>query len=178
KADIIFITHAHYDHCSIEDIKKIIKPETIVVSTNDVQSKLGKVAPHVNSLLVESGKEYTVNGINFHTVHSYNLGKQFHPRDNAWVGYIIDCGGTRLYHAGDSDFIKEMHSVKADVCLFPVGGTYTMNAEEATRAAEIIKPSLAIPMHWGSIVGTKNDAERFVNGCKEKGIRAEILERE
>ena len=178
KADIIFITHSHYDHCSIEDIKKIIKPETIVVCTSDVQSKLGKVASHVNSLIVEPGKKYNIEEISFETIPAYNINKNFHPHDNYWVGYVINLDGTKIYHIGDSDIIPEMKNVKTDVALFPIGGTYTMNAEEAMKAAVAIKPLLAIPMHWGSIVGTKEDAEKFVQGCREKGITADILEKE
>lgn len=178
KADVIFITHAHYDHCSIEDIKKIIQPHTIVVCGTDVQSKLGKVRDNIGTIIVEPGKEYEVAGLKVKTVAAYNKTKSFHPKENHWVGYIIKIGKTTLYHSGDTDLIPEMSAVKADVVLLPVGGTYTMNAEEATKAAQIIKPQLAIPMHWGTIVGSLKDAEDFVQICKEAGINAEILEKE
>ncbi len=178
KVDVIFITHSHYDHCSIEDIKKIIKTETIVVATSDVQSKLGKVAPHVSAFIVEPGMSYNVGKILFQTVPAYNINKNFHPKNNYWTGYLINFDGIKIYHSGDTDLIPEMKNVKTDIALIPVGGTYTMNAEEAVRTVEIIKPSLAIPMHYGSIVGSREDAERFVDGCREKGIKAEILEKE
>ncbi len=178
KADIIFITHPHYDHCSIEDIKKIIKSETIVVSTSDINSKLRKVNDNLNIKLVEPNQEFNINGIKVKTIQSYNIGKEFHPKNNFWLGYIIDFDGVRVYHSGDTDIIPEMNTVKTDVALLPVGGTYTLDSFEAVKVAEIIAPKLAIPMHYGSIVGTKNDAENFVNECRKRGLNAEVLEKD
>lgn len=177
KADIIFITHAHYDHCSIEDIKKIIKSSTIIVCGSDVQSKLGKVGPTIKSLITEPEKNETVYEINFSVVPAYNMDKQFHPKDNCWMGYIIKINCTKIYHSGDTDIIPEMKSIQTDIALLPVGGKYTMNAIQAVTAATIINPKLAIPMHYESIVGTKEDAEKFVQECKEKGLNAKILVR-
>ena len=176
-ADIIFITHPHYDHLSIEDIKKIIKKETLIVSTSDVNSKLRKVGENLNVRIIEPNQKLEVSGIKIQTLPSYNIGKEFHPKNNFWVGYVIEINGIRIYHTGDSDVIPEMNTIKTDIVLLPVGGTYTMNNYEAVRAVEIIKPSLAIPMHYGSIVGSKKDAEDFVNGCKSIGINAEVLEK-
>ena len=178
KADFIFITHSHYDHCSLEDIKKIIKPETEIIVTTDVLSKLAKITPHPRSIIVESSKEYKLKEIQFQTIPSYNINKKFHPKGNEWVGYnIYFSEGIKVYHAGDTDLISEMRNVQTDIALLPVDGTYTMNAEEAVRAATMIKPNLAIPMHWGSIIGTKEDAEKFLEGCKQKSISAQILEK-
>ena len=100
------------------------------------------------------------------TVPAYNPAKQFHPKINEWLGYIVEINGTRIYHAGDTDLIPEMNNIKADMAFLPVGGTYTMGAEEAAKAANTIKPKIAVPMHYGSIVGSKSDAERFKGLCE------------
>lgn len=177
KANIILITHAHYDHCSIEDIKKIIQPSTIIVCGSDVQSKLGKVGNNIKSRIIEPGKKETINEAIINAIPAYNLGKPFHPQDNSWMGYIIEINGAKIYHSGDTDLIPEMKTVQTDIALLPVGGTYTMTAQQAVEAASIIKPKLAIPMHYGSIIGSKADAERFVKECNEKNIQAQIPEK-
>jgi L-ascorbate metabolism protein UlaG (beta-lactamase superfamily) len=155
KADIIFITHAHYDHFSAEDIAKIKKDGTIIVATKDVTSKIGK-----GTVTVVPGQNYTVGNLKVMTVPAYNLDKKFHPKGNNWVGYIITLSnGQKIYHAGDTDFIPEMRKVITDIALLPCGGTYTMTAQQAAEAANIFKPKVLIPMHWGEVVGSKADAE-------------------
>jgi L-ascorbate metabolism protein UlaG (beta-lactamase superfamily) len=155
KADIIFITHAHYDHFSIEDIARIKKDNTIIVATKDVTSKIGK-----GTVTVVPGQNYTVGRLKVMTVPAYNLDKKFHPKGNNWVGYIITLSsGQRIYHAGDTDFIPEMRKVITDIALLPCGGTYTMTAQQAAEAANTFKPKVLIPMHWGEVVGSKADAE-------------------
>jgi L-ascorbate metabolism protein UlaG (beta-lactamase superfamily) len=155
KADIIFITHAHYDHFSVEDIAKIKKDSTIIVATKDVTSKIGK-----GTVSVVPGQNYVVGSLKVMTVPAYNLDKKFHPKGNNWVGYIITLSnGQKIYHAGDTDFIPEMRKVITDIALLPCGGTYTMTAEQAAEAANIFKPKVLIPMHWGEVVGSKADAE-------------------
>ena len=120
------------------------------------------------------GKSYEVKGIKFSTVPAYNLSKAFHTRASNWVGYVIEIEGVRIYHAGDTDFVPEMKELKAiDIALLPVGGTYTMNAEEAAKAVNSFKPKVAVPMHYGKIVGSERDAERFKELVKE--ARVEIL---
>ncbi len=171
KADIILITHGHYDHCSIMDIKKIVKPGTKVLIPPDCQSKLMPVE-EADLVLVLPGKTYTVGDVRVETVPAYNTNKQFHPMENDWVGYIINVDGIRIYHAGDSDAIPEMEKIKADIIFLPVGGTYTMTAEQAAEVANKIKPKIAVPMHYGSVVGTKDDGERFKDLVKG---RVEIL---
>jgi len=156
KADIVLITHDHYDHCSKEDVEKITKDDTIIVCNEASAKKLG-----VQAKIIDAGKTIDVMGIKITAVPAYNIGKEFHPKGYG-LGFIIDIAGKRIYHAGDTDVIPEMRDIKdIDIALFPVGGTYTMNAEEAVEAAELIKPRIAIPMHYGSIVGTANDAELF-----------------
>lgn len=168
KADLILITHGHYDHCSVEDIQKISKPETIIVATTDCISKFAGKVEVANVKLIEPGKKIDIEGVKIEAVHAYNPKKQFHPKSNDWVGYIVEVNGKRIYHAGDTDIIPEMKKIKADIALLPIGGTYTMTPEEAAEAANIINPKIAIPIHFGAIIGTKADAEKFKALCRCK----------
>ncbi|MBW2018824.1 MAG: MBL fold metallo-hydrolase [Deltaproteobacteria bacterium] len=155
-ADIILITHEHYDHCSPEDIKMIQKPSTVIVTEANSASKLsGDVR------VVRPGDHLTVSGIPVEAVPAYNTNKSFHPKQNGWLGFIVTVDGVRIYHAGDTDLIPEMGSFKVDIALLPVSGTYVMTADEAVEAAKRIKPKLVIPMHYGAIVGSPDDARRF-----------------
>jgi len=171
-ADIILITHEHYDHCSPDDVKKLLKADTVIVAPPDCTSKLsGKIRT------VAPGDKITEGGVGIEAVPSYNTNKQFHTKSRNWVGYIITVNGERIYLAGDTDFIPEMKTFKADIALLPVSGTYVMTAEEAVEAALAINPKIAIPMHYDSIVGTKKDAKKFAEGLKGR-IEVRILKEE
>lgn len=164
KADIILITHEHYDHFSPEDIKKLIGPETVVVIPKDCSGKID-----AKEAVVKPGDRLTVKGVEIEVVPSYNTNKKFHPKEKGWVGYIFKVGGKRVYIAGDTDYIPEMKDFKdIDIALLPVSGTYVMDAEEAVQAALDIKPKIAIPMHYGSIVGSEKDAQYFADKLKGK----------
>ncbi len=163
KADIIFITHPHYDHCSPEDIKKIVKEDTVIVTEKDSAKMLsGKIE------VMKVGEEKTVSGIKVKAVPAYNISKTFHPKDKGWLGFVVEVEGVKVYHAGDTDFIPEMKDIKTDIALLPVSGTYVMTAEEAVEAALTINPQIAIPMHYGSIVGSEKDAQKFAQALKGK----------
>ena len=184
-ADIILITHSHYDHCSFADLGKIVKEGTKIIVPADCQSKIAKFEVAIKMELIEPGQEIDLGEIKICALPSYNIDKHFHPKDQLWIGYVIRMEDIIVYHAGDTDFIPEMQKLtgynqpgKEFVALLPIGGRFTMNAEEAAEAAKLIKPNLAIPMHYGSIVGTEADAKEFVELCKEAGIKAEILEKE
>ena len=169
-ADIILITHYHYDHYSPEDIEKIITDKTIIVAPKTVKA-LSKMK---NVVFVEPNNTYEVEGIKIETIPSYNTNKQFHPKENEWVGYIIEINDIRYYVAGDTDITNENKQVKCDVAFVPVGGTYTMTYQEAAELTNIIKPKIAIPTHYGSIVGEKDDGERFKN-LLNSDIECEIM---
>lgn len=167
KADIILITHDHYDHCSVENIHKLLKEDTDVIATEDCFSKLREVK---NFRSVLPGETLEIKNISINTIPAYNLNKPYHTKASNWVGYVITINGVSIYHAGDTDFIPEMHELSVDVALLPVGGTYTMNAEEAAKAVNTFKPKVAIPIHWGSIVGSREDAEKFKKMVQEAEV--------
>jgi len=174
-ADYIFITHNHYDHYSPEDILKLKKDDTFIVAPEDLRNDILNLGFEVkNVVLVKPNNSYNLEKINFLTVVSYNNSKAFHPRKNEWVGYIINYNDKSYYVVGDSDFVEELKNVKCTVAFVPVGGTYTMDYKEAADLVNTIKPQLAIPIHYGSIVGTKEDAKRFCE-LVDNNIKCKIM---
>jgi L-ascorbate metabolism protein UlaG (beta-lactamase superfamily) len=155
-ADIILVSHEHRDHCSPEDVAKIQQPDTLIITERKAATKL---SGHV--ICLAPGEHHTAGSIKIEAVPSYNTNKLFHPAANGWLGFIVTVNGITIYHAGDTDRIPEMKTFKADIALLPVSGTYVMTADEAAQAALDLNPALAIPMHYGSIVGDQSDAERF-----------------
>ena len=173
-ADLILVTHSHRDHFSPKDIAKIVKTECgqilteIYMPYDKSQDSLGCQVTNV-----EPDFDYEAKGIIFETIPAYNVGKKFHPKDNEWVGYILDIDGTRIYIAGDTDITEENQNVQCDIALVPVGGTYTMSPQEAAKLINIIKPKYAIPTHYGSVVGSEDDAKEFAS-LVEPQIQVEI----
>lgn len=162
-ADIIFITHDHYDHYSEEDIDKVIKEGTTFIIPEELLTKLLVRGYNKNDIItVEPGKQYMIQGIKFETIPAYNTNKAFHPKENEWLGYVIEIKGTRYYIAGDTDITDENRKVKCDVALVPVGATYTMDFKEAAQLVNEIKPKVAVPTHYADIVGTEQDATDFI----------------
>lgn len=158
-ADVIFITHAHHDHFRPEEIARLSTERTHVYAPHDVADELTG-----NVTAVEPGGVYEGVGLRFETVPAYNIREEaldFHPKANRWVGYVLELGGTTYYHAGDTDHAAELSEVRSDVALLPIGGHYTMNAEEAAGLAKAIGPRLAVPMHFGFVVGSPSDGDRF-----------------
>jgi len=161
-AEYIFITHSHYDHFSEEDILKVKADNTTIIITNDLYEKTLSLGFSEDKIIVvEPNKSYKINDLEFTTIPSYNINKPFHPKENNWVGYIINYNNKIYYIPGDTDITEENKKVKCDIAFIPVGGTYTTDYKEGAELANIIKPQVAIPIHYGSIVGTKEDGEKF-----------------
>jgi L-ascorbate metabolism protein UlaG (beta-lactamase superfamily) len=178
RADIIFVTHSHFDHLSMDDIKRLETPTTRFVAPKETAAKLkGR-----NVLAVEPGKSYEVDGIRFSTVAAYNVKPArllFHPKSNGWVGYVIDADGTKVYHAGDTDLTDEMRKVETDIALIPMGGTYTMGIDEAIEAANAIRAEKVAPMHYRSHFGRdgyKKAEADFLKGARNGIILDQLQE--
>lgn len=156
QADLILISHEHFDHCSPEDIARLRRPDTVIVGSPAAVAKIK------GAKAMRAGDRLAVLGVEIEAVPAYNINKPFHPKAAGGLGFILTIEGERLYFAGDTDFIPEMKAIRCDIALLPVSGTYVMTAEEAAEAARAIAPKVAIPMHYGAgVAGTEADAERF-----------------
>ena len=170
-ADIILITHSHFDHFSEEDLKKVTNENTIICVPKDLfDNTLAIGFKKENIVIVEPNRSYEVLGIKIETIPAYNIDKPFHPKENNWVGYIVVLQDYRYFIAGDTDATEENKKIHCDVAFVPVGGTYTMDAQQADDFINTIQPKIAIPIHYGSIVGKKEDALNFVQNLDSKII--------
>ena len=180
KADVVLISHEHSDHCSIQDLKKIITANSIVLAHAQSKGELSKL-PVKEVRIAKPGDKFTFGNVSVEAVPAYNTnkfrepGKVFHPKEDGKLGFIVTVSGVRIYHAADTDNIPEMTGLMPDIALLPVSGTYVMTAKEAAEAAASIKPKIAVPMHYGSIVGSVKDAEEFKRLVK---CDVRILEKE
>ncbi|MCS7192226.1 MAG: MBL fold metallo-hydrolase [Armatimonadetes bacterium] len=160
KADLVLITHDHFDHCDPNSVKIVAKPDGVILAPQNAAKKLsGDVK------IVKAGDVATEKGVKIKVVPAYNVRperQRFHPKNYGGVGYLVTLAGKVIYHAGDTDLIPEMDNLgQVDIALLPVSGTYVMDADEAAEAIKRIKPTHAIPMHYGSIVGSQSDAEKL-----------------
>ncbi len=173
-ADVILVTHDHYDHLSPDDIAALAMSSTVVVGPVAVTEQL----PDFQAMTVSPGDTVSAGGVTVTAVPAYNIDKfkapdqVFHPREAGYVGFVIELDGRRIYHAGDTDAIPEMRDVVCDVALLPVSGTYVMTADEAARACQMIRAEVIVPMHYGDIVGSDADAKQLSRLC---GAAVEIL---
>jgi len=180
KADLVLISHEHDDHCSIADLKKVVTSNTVLVAHAQSKNALSKLQSK-EIKIVKPGDRLTLGSVTVEAVPAYNTnkfrepGKFFHPKEDGKLGFIVTVKGVRIYHAADTDHISEMKNMAPDVALLPVSGTYVMTAKEASEAAASIKPKIAIPMHYASIVGSVKDAEEFKKLAK---CEVKILEKE
>ena len=171
-ADYIFSTHTHYDHFSEDDIEKVLKEDTVIItpdSSRELACDLTKDRERVK--IVEPANDYELPGVKFSTTYAFNKETLYHTKNEKWVGYIIELDGVKYYIAGDTDNIKELKDVECDVAFLPVGGKYTMGYAEAAGLANTIKAKIVVPTHYGCIVGIKEDAEKFAKLVREKEVR-------
>lgn len=183
KADVVLVTHEHFDHCDPASIRRVSKPSTVVVAPPIAKSCVAKAAANIVEISVGETKEVGRARVTAYPAYNVNKfrdparGLVFHPRQDGRVSYLVEVGGVRLFHAGDSDFIPEFRDVKADVVFVPVSGVYVMTPQEAAEFINTVEPAVAIPMHYGSIVASRAEAEEFRRLVKPS-VQVVILDRE
>ena len=166
-ADFILLTHDHYDHFSPDDIKKAASENTVLIVPEKMRKKAMEVEYLVKEIeTVSTNDKREIQSLYLETLPAYNILKPFHPKHAGWVGYILQIAGKRIYIAGDTDATPEAKNVHCDIALVPIGGTYTMNAKKAADLINIIQPQVAIPTHYGNIVGKESDSEVFKTNVK------------
>ncbi len=180
RADIVLVSHEHFDHCNVDDLKKIVGPNTTIVAHAQSKSELSKLSAK-EVKIVKPGDRVNLGDIGIEAVPAYNVnkfrepGKVFHPKQDGKLGFILTVKGVRIYHAGDTDHIPEMKNIRADIALLPVSGTYVMTVQETAEAVASLNPKVVIPMHYGAIVGSRQDAETLQNLVK---CEVRILDKE
>ena len=167
-ADIVLVTHNHFDHCSPSDLAIVCTSSTVVYATADCSETLKQIPVPITHRIVEPNRKYEFEGIKIRTIPAYNIGKKFHPKTSKWVGYIVEFEGESFYHTGDSDLIPEMEGLEPDYAFLPVSGVYVMDSLEAAEAYRMVRPKKGVyPMHFGVVVGTKEDAAKFLELIKK-----------
>jgi len=180
KADVVLVSHEHFDHCSLDDLKKIVGPDTVIVAHHQSKGELSKLKAKELKIM-KPGEKMKIGDMEIETVPAYNVnkfrepGKVFHPKEDGKLGFVLTVKGVRVYHAGDTDHIPEMKATRAEIALLPVSGTYVMTVQEAAEAVATINPKVVVPMHYGAIVGDRKDADAFKNLVK---CEVKILEKE
>ena len=170
-ADIILITHSHFDHYSPEDIHKVMKPDTVIVCPSSMTEPNGL---GLNVKQVTTGESFEISGMKFEAVPAYNIGKPFHPKSSGWLGYIIDSTvHGRIYIAGDTDVTPDNKQIKCDIALVPAGGKFTADAVQAAELVNTIRPRYTVPIHYGTVAGVPSDGERFRKAV-DRGIEVVI----
>lgn len=177
-ADVICVSHEHFDHMSKPDIVAISTPDTILVTCEACAKQLKGLKGGAEDILVMApGDSKNLDGVTIRSVASYNTNKEFHQKSTKKLGFIVTMDGASVYHAGDTDLIPEISEVECDIALLPISGTYVMTADEAAKAALAIEPKMAVPMHYGDIVGEAGDAKRFEDALRGR-IEVKILRKE
>ena len=173
-ADIIFITHNHYDHMDSDSINKIKNESTIIVAPETMKDVVSSIECK-DYIFLNQNEEISIDSIKIKTIPAYNIQKPFHPRSNNWLGYIITYNDISYYIAGDTDKTKEAEAVECDVAIVPIGGHYTMDVNEATELIKAINPKVVIPTHYGSIIGDANDGKILKDNLSDTNI--EVIEK-
>lgn len=173
-ADIIFITHNHYDHMDSESIEKIKNDSTIIIAPKSMEEVVKNIK-FKDYIFLNPNEEINIGNLNVKTIPAYNINKTFHLREYNWLGYIVTYNNISYYVAGDTDKINENEKVKCDVAFIPVGGHFTMDVNEASELIKIINPKIVIPIHYGSIIGNIVDGKKLKEKLSDTNI--EVIEK-
>lgn len=171
RADAVFLTHSHYDHCSPEDVAKVAGPETVLVGPPDALAKF----PGARAVPLGWGDAATVCGVPVTAMPAYTLHKPHHGKEKKWLGFLLELDGVRVYNAGDMDAVHELAEFSPDIAFLPVDNLFTLSPEEAVKAALRLKPKIAVPIHFGSVCGRRADAGHFIVKCRQAGVHADAL---
>lgn len=159
-ADLVFVTHEHFDHYSPADIRKVAKEDTWLILPESMKGQEDK-AGGLETKFIQPGGTMELKGLMVKAVPAYNRLKPFHPKSKGWVGYLVTMGTVVYYIAGDTDVTTENQKISCDVALVPVGGKFTMDYKDAAKLVNTIKPRIAIPTHYGSVAGSPQDGQNF-----------------